>query len=194
MIDSSFELEHPKRIYRQGLNLFTHPNESDSSLSPTGTTTAAKPDPALANEPKPADRRGAGDPLDPSTSNANNEEALKDSSNHTFYLKSSERRLRLVAKTERQQDQFVASIEKMVARTIWAGKNRFESFAPIRLNASAQWLIDGVSHLFSLLVIFWEQRADAESDAEGLLLEPVEGDHARQGQDLVRFPSFFFRS
>lgn len=32
---------------------------------------------------------------------------------------------------------------------IWrVGKNRFDSFAPIRLNVAAQWLIDGVHSFF----------------------------------------------
>lgn len=148
MIDSTFELERPKRIYRQGLNIFQHRSDSDSETEDAPKTEKAPVDPLLAAEPKPLGHRGAGDPLDPSATDGGT--ALRDSSNHTFYLKSSERRLRLVAKTERQQDQFIASIEKMVAKTIWAGKNRFESFAPIRLNASAQWLIDGVGLISAL--------------------------------------------
>ncbi|KAL8280164.1 hypothetical protein RQP46_007494 [Phenoliferia psychrophenolica] len=154
MIDSTFELERPKRMYRQGLNLFHHPHDSDSeNEDPSGAPKSQneKTDPLLAAEPTPQGHRGAGDPLDPSSTNVGaDSNEMHDSSNHTFYLKSSERRLRLVAKTERQQDQFIASIEKMVAKTIWAGKNRFESFAPIRLNASAQWLIDGRDYFWSL--------------------------------------------
>lgn len=38
----------------------------------------------------------------------------------------------------------------MVGKTIWAGKNRFDSFAPIRMNASAQWLVDGRDYFWSL--------------------------------------------
>ncbi|KAM0748139.1 phospholipase D, partial [Meredithblackwellia eburnea MCA 4105] len=147
MIDSTFTLERPKRIYRQGLNLFRP--ASDSEDDEVDDEEAARIDPTLRNE-KPQGRRGAGDPLDPSATTQEDKDTLRDSSNHMFYLKSSERKLRLVAKTERQQDQFIASIEKMVARTIWAGKNRFESFAPIRLNASAQWLVDGRDYFWSL--------------------------------------------
>lgn len=132
MIDSTFEIVRPTRVYRQGLQFFKGDGgDSDEE--------GGKPE---------RGHNGAGDPLDPSATDPENHD-LRDSSNHTFYLKSSERRLRLVAKTERQQDQFIASIEKMVARTIWAGKNRFDSFAPIRLNVAAQWLIDGVSSLYS---------------------------------------------
>jgi phospholipase D1/2 len=55
-----------------------------------------------------------------------------------------------VAKNERQLDQFVTSIERMAARSIWAGKNRFDSFAPIRLRSSAKWLADGRDYFFTL--------------------------------------------
>lgn len=52
----------------------------------------------------------------------------------------------LAACSQRQMQQFIASLEKMSADSIWAGRNRFDSFAPIRLNVSAQWLVDGVSN------------------------------------------------
>lgn len=45
--------------------------------------------------------------------------------------------------------QFIASLERMAAQSHWTGNNRFGSFAPIRLNVSAQWLVDGVSDLRS---------------------------------------------
>lgn len=38
----------------------------------------------------------------------------------------------------------------MAARCIWAGKNRFASFAPIRMNVAAQWLIDGRDYFWNL--------------------------------------------
>ncbi|GAA6057144.1 hypothetical protein JCM3770_004845 [Rhodotorula araucariae] len=154
MVDSTFEIERPSRVYRKGLNLL-HPDNSNDSLSADDELRAGAMD-LLANEPKPPTHRGVADPHDPSTTNpksASDEDAgdgLKNSSTHTFYLRSSERKLRLVAKTERQQDQFIASIEKMLAKTIWAGRNRFDSFAPIRLNVAAQWLIDGRDYFWSL--------------------------------------------
>jgi phospholipase D1/2 len=46
---------------------------------------------------------------------------------------------------QRQLNQWILSIQRMSERSHWTGGNRFESFAPIRLNASAQWLVDGVS-------------------------------------------------
>lgn len=116
MVDSTFEIERPTRVYRQGLHLFSH-SETDTDL-----VDPSLPDPNadLPPEERPQGKAGVADPLDPSTTNDPNQ--LRDVSNHTFYLNGSERRLRLVAKTERQQDQFIASIERMVSRTIWAGE------------------------------------------------------------------------
>lgn len=67
----------------------------------------------------------------------------RNTSSHTFYIKNAERRLKLVAKNERQMEQFISSMERVAARSIFCGSNRFGSFAPIRLNCSAQWLVDG---------------------------------------------------
>ena len=43
--------------------------------------------------------------------------------------------------------QWIAGLEKVAATSFYVGDNRFGSFAPIRLNVSAQWLVDGVSPL-----------------------------------------------
>ncbi|GAA5869931.1 hypothetical protein JCM3774_000531 [Rhodotorula dairenensis] len=147
MVDSTFELERPARAYRKGLQMLHADNSHESLAMAGGTTGDLQP-------AKPSGYRGAGDPNDPSTTNAaegqENQDDLRTTSAHTFYLRTSERKMRLVAKTERQQDQFIASIERMLAKTIWAGKNRFDSFAPIRLNVAAQWLIDGRDYFWSL--------------------------------------------
>jgi phospholipase D1/2 len=150
LVDSTFEIERPTRMYRKGLKIFSGDNSSSESIDADPST---RTDGLLSDEKKPQGHHGAGDPNDPSSTNQGKGDAedLKDTSNHTFYLRSSERKMRLVAKTERQQDQFIASIEKMLAKTIWAGRNRFDSFAPIRLNVAAQWLIDGVSYPLSAL-------------------------------------------
>ncbi|KAK0564052.1 Phospholipase D1 [Tilletia horrida] len=64
-------------------------------------------------------------------------------SNHTFYIKNAERKIKLVAPNERQMEQFIASIERISDNNIFCGQNRFDSTFPIRLNCSAQWLVDG---------------------------------------------------
>ena len=36
-------------------------------------------------------------------------------------------------------------MERIAAQSVWTGRNRFDSFAPLRVNVAAQWLVDGVS-------------------------------------------------
>lgn len=61
-----------------------------------------------------------------------------------------ERKLRMVAKTERQYLQFQESLNLMAASTIWAQKHRFESFAPVRNNVWCRWLVDGRDHMWQV--------------------------------------------
>ncbi|KAG8849555.1 Phospholipase D1 [Tulasnella sp. 330] len=74
----------------------------------------------------------------------------KDVSQHTFYVRNTQRKVKFVAKNERQMLQFIASLERMAAQSHWTGNNRFGSFAPIRLNVSAQWLVDGRDYMWNL--------------------------------------------
>ena len=39
-------------------------------------------------------------------------------------------------------------MERIAAQSAWTGMNRFDSFAPLRVNVAAQWLVDGVSQLY----------------------------------------------
>ena len=43
--------------------------------------------------------------------------------------------------------QWIAALERVAKESHFTGKNRFDSFAPIRLNVAAQWLVDGVTIL-----------------------------------------------
>jgi hypothetical protein len=43
--------------------------------------------------------------------------------------------------------QFIVSMERIAAQCVYAGRNRFDSFAPLRVNVAAQWLVDGVSRV-----------------------------------------------
>lgn len=67
---------------------------------------------------------------------------------HTLKLENSERRLRLLARNERQLHQFEDSIRFMVDGTSWSKPNRFESFAPVRQRCFAQWLVDGRDYMW----------------------------------------------
>ncbi|PCH02254.1 Phospholipase D family [Penicillium occitanis (nom. inval.)] len=67
---------------------------------------------------------------------------------HTLRMENSERKLRLLARNERQLHQFEDSIRFMVENTPWAKPNRFDSFAPVRKGCFAQWLVDGRDHMW----------------------------------------------
>ena len=67
---------------------------------------------------------------------------------HTLKLENSERKLRLLARNERQMNQFEDSIRFMVSNTPWARPNRFDSYAPVRGNCFAQWLVDARDHMW----------------------------------------------
>lgn len=75
----------------------------------------------------------------------------KDVSKHVFYVVNSQTRLKLHAKNERQMLQWIAALERVARESHYTGKNRFDSFAPIRLNVAAQWLVDGVRRFFYLV-------------------------------------------
>ncbi|QIW95210.1 hypothetical protein AMS68_000728 [Peltaster fructicola] len=69
---------------------------------------------------------------------------------HIIRLNNSERKLKLVARTERQWLQFQESIEHMVSDSVWAKKQRFASFAPVRDNVWCRWLVDGRDHMWQV--------------------------------------------
>ena len=73
----------------------------------------------------------------------------KDVSKHVFYVVNAQTRLKLTAKNERQMLQWITSLERAARESHYTGKNRFDSFAPIRLNVAAQWLVDGVGDMHS---------------------------------------------
>ncbi|EIW80924.1 phospholipase D [Coniophora puteana RWD-64-598 SS2] len=73
-----------------------------------------------------------------------------DVSKHTFYVENSQMRLKLFARNERQMLQWITALEKVAATSHYTGNNRFDSFAPIRLNVAAQWLVDGRDYMWNL--------------------------------------------
>jgi len=66
-------------------------------------------------------------------------------SRHTFYIENSQMKLKITAKNKRQMLQWIAALERAAATCHYTRRSRFDSFAPIRLNVAAQWLVDGVS-------------------------------------------------
>ena len=75
-------------------------------------------------------------------------ESAKHPQYHTLRLENSERRLRMLARNERQLHQFQDSIRFMASNTLWSKPNRFDSFAPVRPNCFAQWMVDGRDHMW----------------------------------------------
>ena len=69
---------------------------------------------------------------------------------HIIRLYNSERKLKLVARNERQWEQFQRSVDLMAEQSIWAKKQRFGSFAPVRNNVWARWLVDGRDHMWQV--------------------------------------------
>jgi phospholipase D1/2 len=78
------------------------------------------------------------------------ETTSKHPQHHSLKLQNSERKFKLLAKNERQLRQFESSINFMLDTTPWAKPNRFGSFAPIRANAHAQWLVDGRDYMWNV--------------------------------------------
>lgn len=69
---------------------------------------------------------------------------------HSLRLLNSERKLKLLAKNERQLHQFEESIRFMSQHTAWSKPNRFDSFAPVRSNVFTQWLVDGRDYMWNV--------------------------------------------
>ena len=68
-------------------------------------------------------------------------------SKHIFYIQNGQMKLKINAKNERHMLQWIAALEKAASTCHFTRRSRFDSFAPIRLNVAAQWLVDGVSSL-----------------------------------------------
>ena len=67
---------------------------------------------------------------------------------HRLKLHNSERKMKLLARNERQLQQFEDSIQSMVEASPWTKPNRFGSFAPVRPKCFAQWLVDGRDYMW----------------------------------------------
>jgi phospholipase D1/2 len=77
-------------------------------------------------------------------------DAAKFSKHLRLKLNNSERQLKLFARTARQLQQFEDSLADAIKASPWVNTNRFESFAPVRPNCFAQWLVDGRDHMWVL--------------------------------------------
>lgn len=69
---------------------------------------------------------------------------------HMIQLFNAERKLKLYARNEKQYIQFKESLTHMMENTIWSKKQRFGSFAPVRNDVWARWLVDGRDHMWQV--------------------------------------------
>lgn len=76
--------------------------------------------------------------------------SAKHPQHHSLKLQNSERKIKLLAKNERQLRQFEDSLRFMAANTPWAKQHRFGSFAPVRTGVTAQWLVDGRDYMWNV--------------------------------------------
>ncbi|KAK3995779.1 putative phospholipase D1 [Cladorrhinum sp. PSN332] len=69
---------------------------------------------------------------------------------HTLKILTSERKVKLFSPNQHLIQQFEESIMEMLQNTPWHRRNRFGSFAPVRPNAYAQWLVDGRDYMWNV--------------------------------------------
>lgn len=69
---------------------------------------------------------------------------------HLIQLSNAERKMKLYARNEKQFIQFRESLHHMMQTTVWSKKQRFGSFAPVRNNVWARWLVDGRDHMWQV--------------------------------------------
>ncbi|PSN72254.1 phospholipase-like protein D1 [Corynespora cassiicola Philippines] len=69
---------------------------------------------------------------------------------HQLRLINSERKMKMLAKNDRQLQQFEDSIRFMAQNSEWANNQRFQSFAPVRKRIYAQWLVDGRDYMWNV--------------------------------------------
>ena len=78
------------------------------------------------------------------------ETSAKHPQHHSLKLQNSERKIKLLARNERQLRQFEESVTFMLSTTPWSKPNRFGSFAPVRTGVYAQWLVDGRDYMWNV--------------------------------------------
>ncbi|PCH39780.1 phospholipase D [Wolfiporia cocos MD-104 SS10] len=151
--------EHGRRAHstdgRGGASTSIHRTSSAFSPGPSSPATSSRPltpmlDPSThvnpLLSPEDHDEQHQEAPGDHDDKRKRENEVSK----HTFYIENSQMRLKLFAKNERQMLQWIAALERVARECHYVGKNRFDSFAPIRLNVAAQWLVDGRDYFWNL--------------------------------------------
>ncbi|KAI0474278.1 phospholipase D [Xylaria cf. heliscus] len=69
---------------------------------------------------------------------------------HSLKLFTAERKIKLFSRNQTILRQFEQSVLDMLKQTQWHQPHRFGSFAPVRRNAFAQWLVDGRDYMWNV--------------------------------------------
>ncbi|KAI1499882.1 hypothetical protein F5X99DRAFT_419663 [Biscogniauxia marginata] len=69
---------------------------------------------------------------------------------HTLKIYTAERKIKLFSRNQTVLRQFEESVLDMLKQTQWYDSHRFDSFAPVRKNAFAQWLVDGRDYMWNV--------------------------------------------
>ncbi|KAI1271249.1 phospholipase D [Xylaria sp. FL0933] len=69
---------------------------------------------------------------------------------HTLKIFTAERKIKLFSRNQTILRQFEQSVLDMLKQTQWHQPHRFGSFAPVRTNAFAQWLVDGRDYMWNV--------------------------------------------
>ncbi|KAI0164553.1 phospholipase D [Hypoxylon sp. FL1284] len=69
---------------------------------------------------------------------------------HTLKLYSADRKIKLFSRNQTVLRQFEESVVGMLKQTQWHEQHRFDSFAPVRRAAFAQWLVDGRDYMWNV--------------------------------------------
>ncbi|KAI0388714.1 phospholipase D [Xylariaceae sp. FL0594] len=69
---------------------------------------------------------------------------------HSLKIYTTERKIKLFSRNPTILKQFELSVNDMLKQTKWHEPHRFGSFAPVRQNAFAQWLVDGRDYMWNV--------------------------------------------
>ncbi|KAF1983317.1 phospholipase D [Aulographum hederae CBS 113979] len=69
---------------------------------------------------------------------------------HSLMIANATQTFKLLGKTERLVNQFAESIRFTASNTPWSKPHRFQSYAPVRQNVFAQWLVDGRDYMWNV--------------------------------------------
>lgn len=88
--------------------------------------------------------------VDKGAENDDNSDDDSRGKHHTLKLYSVDRKIKLFSRNQTVLRQFEESVVDMLKQTEWHERHRFDSFAPVRKAAFAQWLVDGRDYMWNV--------------------------------------------